>query len=302
MAATIIRRNTNFWFDDGNIVLNAQGTLFRVHRGIIGRHAQVFKDMTSIPQPQTGQEPSVEGCPLVPLDDDPEDWEHLLNVIYDCNTSSFSKDTWNLPVLTSVLRLGRKYAFDHLYGEALKRVKLGVPSTLETWDEMLDNLYNAKADTPSKDDAIDLLNVLLEFDVGSCLPVGYAICLTFLTVEEVFRGTPRQDGSIARLSAASIETLIVGREKIFESKHFKAFPDVLIPGEDCSFPAGCRRRSDCSPYPKAHSALEPWEDIEWYCDQCKKRLIDHSRLHRQAIWSCLPFYFGSEQSNDAMDR
>ena len=47
---------------------------------------------------------------------------------------------------------------------------------------MLDNLYNAKADTPSKDDAIDLLNVLLEFDVGSCLPVGYAICLTFLTV------------------------------------------------------------------------------------------------------------------------
>ena len=78
MADSINR--SNLWFDDGNIILSVRGTHFRVHRGVLARHSKVFKDMTSIPQP-----PAADSCPTVPLDDDPEDWEKLLKIMYDCD-------------------------------------------------------------------------------------------------------------------------------------------------------------------------------------------------------------------------
>ena len=70
------------WFDDGNIVLIASvGTAFRVYKGILSQHSEVFRDMFAVPQPPDAEK--WEDCPVVHLADTAVDLHHILTVLYD---------------------------------------------------------------------------------------------------------------------------------------------------------------------------------------------------------------------------
>ena len=68
------------WFADGNVVLLARDAAFKVHRGQLGRHSEVFRDLFSLPAPTLEM---IDGCPWVELHDDPSDVLHLLHALYD---------------------------------------------------------------------------------------------------------------------------------------------------------------------------------------------------------------------------
>jgi hypothetical protein len=69
------------WFEDGNLVLQAEDVQFRVHRGVLRSNSAIFADMLSISQPDT--QATVEGCPVVHLQDNSRELEHLLKALYD---------------------------------------------------------------------------------------------------------------------------------------------------------------------------------------------------------------------------
>jgi hypothetical protein len=69
------------WFDDGNIILEAELSQFRVYRGILSAHSVIFKDMFALAQPSG--EGDVEGCPVVHLSDRAEDVRIILEVLHD---------------------------------------------------------------------------------------------------------------------------------------------------------------------------------------------------------------------------
>ena len=73
---------SRFWFDDGNVILQAENTEFKVHRSLLANQSVVFRDMFSIPQP-ADPDPVVDGCPVVPLSDKAADIEHVLSLFYD---------------------------------------------------------------------------------------------------------------------------------------------------------------------------------------------------------------------------
>jgi hypothetical protein len=75
-----VTRHPDFWFDDGSIVLQAETSLFRVHRTILSAHSTVFADMFGIPQ-LPGQD-AIEGC-IVRLPDSVCDFTWLLKALYD---------------------------------------------------------------------------------------------------------------------------------------------------------------------------------------------------------------------------
>lgn len=75
-------RSTEFWFDDGSVVLHVESTQFRVHRSILSSYSEVFRDMFAIPQPTVSGE-VVEGCQIVQLTDKALDWENVLRALYD---------------------------------------------------------------------------------------------------------------------------------------------------------------------------------------------------------------------------
>ena len=75
-------RHPNFWLYDGSIVLSVESCLFRVHQTILANHSEIFSDLFTVPQPEEEAEEMIEGCRIVHLSDDENDFVDLLNAIY----------------------------------------------------------------------------------------------------------------------------------------------------------------------------------------------------------------------------
>ena len=73
------------WFEDGNIVLQAQNSVYKVYRGILIRESTLFESMFSLPQPDSPNPgpDAYDGCQLVEMHDDPSELEHFLNCLFD---------------------------------------------------------------------------------------------------------------------------------------------------------------------------------------------------------------------------
>ncbi len=70
-----LKRDEEFWYEDGTVILVARDVEFRVFKGILADHSPVFRDMFSLPQPP---EAAIAPCPVVHVTDTPEDLRHLL--------------------------------------------------------------------------------------------------------------------------------------------------------------------------------------------------------------------------------
>ena len=62
-------RHRDLWFEDGNVILIAENTGFRVFKNVLARHSEIFRDAFQMPQPATLEE-CFEGCPIVRMADD----------------------------------------------------------------------------------------------------------------------------------------------------------------------------------------------------------------------------------------
>ena len=54
-------RSQKVWFDDGNVILQAENVQFRAHRSILSKHSVILASLLDTAQP--GGEETVEGCP-----------------------------------------------------------------------------------------------------------------------------------------------------------------------------------------------------------------------------------------------
>jgi BTB/POZ domain len=96
-------RHTEFWLHDGSIVLSVQETLFRVHQTILANHSEVFADLFRLPQPTEDAEKGemkegsemqkIDGCHVVHLQDDADDFVDLLKAIYYPSYASLYHET-----------------------------------------------------------------------------------------------------------------------------------------------------------------------------------------------------------------
>ncbi|QRW01510.1 The BTB (BR-C, ttk and bab)/POZ (Pox virus and Zinc finger) domain [Ceratobasidium sp. AG-Ba] len=66
------------FYNDGNIVLNLQGRLFRVHKSVLSLHSRVFSDMFSLALPPSDAEDADE----VQLHDDALKFARVLDALY----------------------------------------------------------------------------------------------------------------------------------------------------------------------------------------------------------------------------
>ncbi|KAF8074481.1 hypothetical protein FPV67DRAFT_582605 [Lyophyllum atratum] len=113
-------RSSDFWLHDGSIVLAVGKTLFRVHQTILANHSEIFADLFSLPQPEGDGdgETRVEGCPVVELHDDADDFDDLMKAIY--HPSHFDKLSPSadldalLTFIGGILRLSTKYVINEL--------------------------------------------------------------------------------------------------------------------------------------------------------------------------------------------
>lgn len=86
------------WFDDGNIILQAELAQFKVYSGILSATSEVFRDMLSMPQVVGGDnsDEMVEGCPVVCLPDAAEDIRYVLEALYSGRLAdNLSSQLWS---------------------------------------------------------------------------------------------------------------------------------------------------------------------------------------------------------------
>lgn len=72
------------WYEDGNVIVVAETTLFRVHQGILSSQSNVLKGLIVMAEPEEGtpQKPS-DACPKITLSDSKEDVQRLIESLYD---------------------------------------------------------------------------------------------------------------------------------------------------------------------------------------------------------------------------
>ncbi|KAI0352036.1 hypothetical protein OH77DRAFT_1429073 [Trametes cingulata] len=113
----------DYYFDDGNLVILVENTLFRLFRSTFTRHSVVFNDLFSLPIGQDG--PPAEGQD----DDNPlhfsgissTDFERLLWVLYPPNYGAHkakSVDEWQ-----SILSLATRWEFNDIRELAIRQLQ-----------------------------------------------------------------------------------------------------------------------------------------------------------------------------------
>ncbi|KZP27652.1 hypothetical protein FIBSPDRAFT_1039975 [Athelia psychrophila] len=169
------------WFTDGNIVLETEGTQFKVYQGILAANSSIFGDLFNIGQGDA--EHVVENCYVVQLSDKAEDLRIVLHSLHDC---TILKDHVGMDkkipvnVLIAYLRLGRKYDIAHLSEIAMSKLDLEYPTTLEARRRII-----ASSSIPwprfididrTKREHFLMVNIIREHDIHKYLPCAMLVC------------------------------------------------------------------------------------------------------------------------------
>ena len=81
MASDGVPLVSDLWYDDGNIVLKAESSLFRVFLGVLAAHSPVFSDIQKLPRSQDQE--MYDDCPLMVLHDKAEDLANFLRAVFN---------------------------------------------------------------------------------------------------------------------------------------------------------------------------------------------------------------------------
>lgn len=76
-------RVNDLWFDDGSLVVKAQGKIFRISKCLLAARSIVFKQIFSMPPLPDNEMELIEGVPVVTLPDPADDVEVFLRAIMD---------------------------------------------------------------------------------------------------------------------------------------------------------------------------------------------------------------------------
>ena len=83
----VLKHDDEFWFDDGNLILVARDTGFKIYRGLLAAQSSVFADMFALPQPSSPEASSSDSCAhfrrqdIVHVDDPHQDLRHILKAL-----------------------------------------------------------------------------------------------------------------------------------------------------------------------------------------------------------------------------
>ncbi|KJA28067.1 hypothetical protein HYPSUDRAFT_798599 [Hypholoma sublateritium FD-334 SS-4] len=201
-----------FWFDDGNIVLQTGDTQFRVHRSLLASYSVIMKDCFEIPRAEV--EETVEGCPVLRLDDSTKDIENLCGLLF--GMYQVESKTVGFAYLETMLRLGPKYEIANFKIMALARLYQLFPRDLGEWEHTIDlrsELTRFSYQPTSKGFVFDVINAAYQTDsqIPSILPAAFLFLYLKHNLAEIISGVQRSDQSLATLQPQALHAALSGR-------------------------------------------------------------------------------------------
>ncbi|KAJ2924397.1 hypothetical protein H1R20_g12693, partial [Candolleomyces eurysporus] len=217
-------KHSAFYFNDGSIVLRVESVLFKVHSSILGRHSEVFHDLVEVPQPNDCEK--VDGCPVVDLQDDVEEFTDTLGAIYDPFhfDAIDSKSSLNtlLNALSGILRISTKYNMDQLRKKSIRLLEAKFPSTLDGCISLLKSQFRYDSK-----DIVRIITLAGRTNVPSVLPWAYYLC-THMGVDDILKNNV--------LTWEDKALCLAGKEKLWQAlmKHSHSFLFRFTPSPQCN--------------------------------------------------------------------
>ena len=325
-------RDPDFWLEDGNIILLAGNTAFRVYRGLLKKHSVVFADMFATATVDAGE--TFEDCPVVRLSDHPEDLKDLLTCIMPCSTvrsvspsilsflqvitdtspsphrsrinAKTGAPSYHFAELYAAIHLAHKYQCADVKLRALPLLKQSYPSVFSDYDAH--DTSKAALDDPPPSAAVAVVNIARLTGTLSMLPLAlYRAC----TLEErILDGYTWRDGSVEHLAPEDLRLCMRAR-KVLAREHAALVKRAFAPAEgegrcqDTSEHGMCKSgrddicgdveyyaRGDCAVLYSYGPRVERLAEAFGVCDACRDARLEREREGRRKAWMLLPGMFG----------
>ncbi|KAJ7684268.1 hypothetical protein DFH06DRAFT_968647 [Mycena polygramma] len=306
------RKVPELWFEDGNLVIQAGNSLYRVYRGFLATHSVVFADMLGLPQPADSE--LVDGCPFVRIPDLEAEVTPFFKAMFVPDFFMPFPASTDSDAVVGCLRLSHKYGVDYLHRRALVHFASGYPTTLHELDSTIMDLgYNAHPPDLKKqswrypDDPafkIRAIQVARQVDATWILPWAfYALSVTYPQLgTAIFHGTTYK-GVHTELSLQDQASFLTGHDVQRTATSVNVLQCLSYPFaiEGCLDPTQCiiertyaieRSRGLIRDYPS--SALYFWDSAEWdrleddLCPRCGGFLREMHYGARNIFWNELP--------------
>ncbi|KAF7297674.1 BTB domain-containing protein [Mycena kentingensis (nom. inval.)] len=287
-----LARSPEYWFEDGNIVLQVESTQFRVTKGVLARHSSLFKDMLSLPLPQ--DEPLVDECPLVVLSGDSSaDWTHLLAAMYP-DSCFDSKPAAGYAAVAAVLRLSKKYDMANFRQATVRRLKTDFPTTLAAYHAQRSAQPSIAQVSPGGED-VDLSYVIAvarEVDLYSILP---SALYSYVVKKIAYDGEPW-----SKLNLAPVDEAMLFKGYARLARLHSLTPERTSVGAVPS--PTCRRSCDEAAFEYLDELKDSLASVDvfaqWHawsdhlCSLCVQHSESIYEIAQGNLWHALPSFFG----------
>ncbi|KAJ6500845.1 hypothetical protein C8R45DRAFT_979321 [Mycena sanguinolenta] len=315
-------RAAELWFEDGNLVVQAENSQFRVYRGVLAAKSPIFCDMLSFPQPSDSE--IIEGCPLVRLPDSATEVNAFLRALFDSEFFEAYPAPTKIEFVIGILRLSHKYEVNYLRRRALVHLSSGFPADLPEVDRLgadtlrpswgITSTLPLTADIPPPPDLwISIIQLAREVDALWILPDAFYqlanVCSSGRDILASIKPAVFNRRS-AQLSEADqtgfmngyCAQINIGASDVMRFLHE---PSLI---EGCLCPENCMsirldaidmvRHNRTFPKYKADPLMlwceadDDWSRVSDSCDICIEAMKRTHRDARQAFWDQLPQMYG----------
>ncbi|KAI0687094.1 hypothetical protein BC835DRAFT_414455 [Cytidiella melzeri] len=257
------KRSTDVWFDDGNCVLQAEDTVFKVYGGILQKHSLLFQAMLSLPQTaQTESEQTMyENCPLIPLvGDTARDAGYFLKALFDLQFYADVTKIKDIAVVLGVVNMALKYDADILLRRSLPAFTALYPATLPKWDIRSQRRQYAPF-VKAYGRALPYVVIEVAKKTGSeiLLPSAMLECCSY-SISDIIDGLPTPTGGAVYLDRDSQRAILQARSRLSHEAHM-AKMKIVHGDEITSAYAAYQRTRRPSAVVQAHfTTLEKWAE------------------------------------------
>ncbi|KAJ7689852.1 hypothetical protein B0H17DRAFT_936866 [Mycena rosella] len=286
------------WFEDGNVIIQAETDHFRIYRGVLAARSPIFNDMLGLPQPQELE--TLEGCPVVRLPDAALEVAAFLRALFDSAFFEPYPSPSEFHIIAGILRLSHKYDVAYLRHRALVHLSSLYSTTLDEWDLQL----------TSWPASTSMFAIELAREVGAewILPVAFynlAAAAHNLGMKEIIAGTAFGSFHV-KLGAQDLAHFLEGYllQRDNETSTMLRFLHSPVPVIGCTGGSKCtlarliavtQFQADRVEYPAI--PLDIWGQTDWTrlsaaCSTCLKALKYTHAAARESFWDKLPGLYG----------
>ncbi|RDX46023.1 hypothetical protein OH76DRAFT_1407373 [Lentinus brumalis] len=297
------KKDDEFWFDDGNLIIVAQDVEFCVYKGPLVKHSPVFRDMLTLPQPAEAGE--LGHRPVVSVPEHPTSFRHFLREFMAGSGFQLPGDEPVFEVVCAVIRLGHKYEVDRIVEKGLGYLKKQWLDNYSGWSFQANLAYARYWANPHiAERCISVVNIARLTDTPSLLRPALFECCT-IDPQDLLKGHQREDGVCERLTAEDVTRVLLARTELVKLDALTALRIFRNTSGECYDYHNCTHAfQDAiselteSPSPSRMFSADPkrpsWFDCASktdgpsFCDACLMEIRRKENEERSEMWNMLP--------------